>query len=112
VLFGTLRYHCVVSIAIPLPRAARVLLPIPISYRRAGEDDWLPSRVQNISESGVLFGPTGLEPGTPVEVMFSPPVSVGSLAPGKQVCVGEVVRAAGVSVVAARFEECRYVLEA
>jgi hypothetical protein len=100
------------SITIPLPRAARVLLPIPISYRRAGEDDWFPSRVQNISESGVLFGPTELELGTPVEVMFSPPVSVGSLAPGKQVCVGEVVRAADLGVVAARFEECRFVLEA
>ena len=112
VLFRTLRYHCAMSTMLPLPRAARVLLPIPISYRRAGEDDWFPSRVQNISESGVLFGPTELEPGTPVEVMFSPPVPVGSLAPGKQVCVAEVVRAAELGVVAARFEECRFVLEA
>jgi hypothetical protein len=100
------------NIVLHLPRAARVPLPIPISYRRAGEDDWFPSRVRNISESGVLFGPTELEPGTPVEVMFSPPMPVGSLAPGKQVCVAEVVRTEDLGVVAARFEECRFVLDA
>ena len=44
--------------------------------------------------------------------MFSPPVPVGSLAPGKQVCVAEVVRPADLGVVAARFEDCRIVLEA
>jgi hypothetical protein len=94
-----------------VPRADRVALPIPIMYRRTGEDDWYPSKVLNISESGVLFGPTELEPGIAVEVMLSPPVQVGKLAPGKQVCYAEVVRATDVGAVAVRLDECRFVLE-
>ena len=69
----------------------------------------------NLSESGVLFGEpfgeTALKPGTPVEVILSPPIPVGSLAPGKQVCVGEVVRTTEMGMVAARFEACRFLLE-
>jgi len=94
-----------------LPRARRLQLPLSIMYRRAGDDHWFQSKVVNISESGLLFGPTELEPGTPVEIILSPPVSVGSLAPGKQVCVAEVVRATGLGSVAVRFEECRFLLE-
>jgi PilZ domain len=94
-----------------LQRAERVSLPITIMYRRTGEELWYPSRVVNLSESGVLFGPTELTPGTPVEVMLSPPIQVGSLPTGKQVCSAEVVRATEVGVVAARFEECRFLLE-
>ena len=93
------------------PRARRVALPINIMYRRAGEEGWHPSRVVNLSESGVLFGPTELTPGTSVEVILSPPMPVGSLPIGKQVCSAEVVRATEVGAVAARFEECRFLLE-
>jgi hypothetical protein len=94
-----------------VPRARRVSLPISILYRRVGEEDWHPSRVVNLSESGVLFGPSELIPGTPVEVILSPPMQVGSLPTGKQVCSAEVVRATEVGAVAARFEECRFLLE-
>ena len=45
------------------PRAARVSIPMSIMYRRAGEEDWLSGKVVNLSESGVLFGPTELQPG-------------------------------------------------
>ena len=62
------------------------------------------SRVVNLSESGALFGPTELTPGTSVEVILSPPMQVGSLPTGKQVCSAEVVRATEVGAVAARFE--------
>jgi hypothetical protein len=69
----------------------------------------------NLSDSGVLFGvllgPTGFAPGTPVEVILSPPFQVGSLAIGKQFCAAEVVRATDAGEVAARFEECRFLLE-
>ena len=34
------------------------------------------AKVVNLSESGVLFGPTGLEPGAEVEVIMSPPAQV------------------------------------
>jgi hypothetical protein len=94
------------------PRAQRVRLAIPIAYHRPGDDHWFQARVVNLSESGVLFGPTDLEPGATVEVIISPPVQVGSFAIGKQVCVGEVVRSTEMGAVAARFEECRFLLEA
>lgn len=94
-----------------IPRADRIALPIPIMYRRTGEEDWYPSKVLNISESGVLFGPTELEPGVAVEVMLSPPAQLGTLAAGKQVCVAEVVRATDVGAVAVRLDECRFVLD-
>ena len=92
-------------------RAERIPLPIPIAYRRAGEEDWLHSRVLNMSESGVLFGPTSLEPGTQVEVIFSTPAPIGSILPGQMVCVGEIVRATEVGVVGARFGTRRFLLE-
>ena len=94
-----------------LMRAPRVQLPIPIMYRRANDDHWFQANVVNMSESGVLFGPSDLQPGTSVEVILAPPIPVGSFANGKQVCVGEVVRATGIGTVAARFEDCRFLLE-
>ena len=93
------------------PRAERVAVAIPILYRRAGDDDWMNARVVNLSESGVLFGPTGLEPGAPVEVMLSPPAHIASLATGRQVCQGAVVRVTDIGTAAARFDECRFILE-
>ena len=93
------------------PRAARVSIPMLIMYRRAGDEDWLSGKVVNLSESGVLFGPTELKPGTSVEVLLSPPIQVGTLAIGKQVCAAEVVRASDVGVTAVRFDECRFLLE-
>jgi PilZ domain len=99
----------------PVPRATRVALTIPIMYRRPEDDGWIKATVVNLSDSGVLFGvllgPTGFAPGTPVEVILSPPFQVGSLAIGKQFCAAEVVRATEGGEVAARFEECRFLLE-
>ncbi|MBW8869081.1 MAG: hypothetical protein JF610_17415 [Acidobacteria bacterium] len=65
----------------------------------------------NLSESGILFGPTELQKGTAVEVMVSPPVQIGSLAQGKQVCAGEVVRSTHVGAVAVRVRACRFMLD-
>jgi hypothetical protein len=97
--------------AVILPRADRVTLAIPILYHRHGEDQWFQARVFNLSESGVLFGPSELEPGAEVEVILSPPIQVGGFASGKQVCVAEVIRTTESHTVAARFEECRFLLE-
>jgi hypothetical protein len=93
------------------PRAERVTVPIPILYRRPGDDDWMNAKVVNLSQSGVLFGPTGLEPGAEVEVILSPPAHVTSLATGKQVCQGAVVRVTDMGTAAARFDVCRFILE-
>jgi len=57
-------------------------LRIPVTYRRVGQGAWEEGRVLNISESGVLFGPTTLDPGAEVEVIFSTPVPVGTMGPG------------------------------
>jgi len=98
--------------AVTLPRANRVALGIPIMYHRPGDDQWFHARVLNLSETGVLFAPSELQPGTPVEIILSPPVQVGGLASGKQVCAAEVVRTTEAHAVAARFDECRFLLEA
>jgi len=95
----------------PIRRSERLAVPIPITYRIPGDDHWINSRVLNISESGVLFGPTTLSPGTPVEVMFSAPQNIGTLGSGKQVCAAEVVRTTDAGDAAVRFEECRFLLD-
>ena len=94
-----------------LPRADRLQLRLPITYRAQGDEEWLLSRVVNLSESGVLFGPAELQPGAEVEVILSPPIQVGSMAKGKQVCIAQIVRATNGGAAAARFEECRFLLE-
>jgi hypothetical protein len=94
-----------------LPRADRFALTIPILYHRPGDDHWFQAKVLNLSVSGVLFGPSELEAGASVEVILSPPIQIGGFAPGKQVCVAEVIRTTETQTVAARFEECRFLLE-
>jgi hypothetical protein len=93
------------------PRANRVPLPISLTYRRAGDDHWMQSRVANLSESGVLFGPTNLQPGAKVELIIASPIAVGSLTAGKVVCVANVVRTNEVGATGARFEGCRFLVE-
>lgn len=94
-----------------ITRADRLRLQIPITYREQGDEEWLLSHIVNLSESGVLFGPTELRPGTPVEVIISFPVSVGSRAPGPHVCAGKVVRTTEIGTVAARFETWKGLFE-
>lgn len=93
------------------PRADRMALSIPIAYRRVGDEHWFQSRVVNLSESGILFGPTELEPGAAVEVVVAPPVHVGSLVSGKQLCAARVVRSTHVGAVAVRVNACRFMLD-
>ena len=94
-----------------VPRADRVPLPISLTYRVAGDDHWMQSRVANMSESGLLFGPTSLEPGARVELIIASPIAVGTLTPGKVVCVAHVVRTNEVGATGARFEGCRFLVE-
>jgi len=91
-------------------RSPRVSVDLPILYRRVRDDHWFQAKIVNISESGVLFSPSDLETGTEVEVILSPPTPMAGFAPGKQVCVAEVVRTTEVAA-AVRFEECRFLLE-
>ena len=95
-----------------IARARRMRLPITIVYRRVNGHRWHQARVVDVSETGVLFGPTDLEPGAPIEVTFSSPVDVGSFAAGKQVCPAEVVRTTDTGAAAIRFDNCRFLLQA
>ena len=92
------------------PRSERLAIPLTILYRPSGEGQWRRSRVMNISESGVLFGPTALHPGTSVEVLLSPPRDIGTLAAGTQVFAAEVVRTTETGVAAIRLEESPFLL--
>ena len=92
-----------------IQRSERIAFPIPIQYRRPGDADWCSSTVVNLSDSGVLFGPSELTPGTFVELAFPPPIRAGWLAPDKQIRGGEVVRVDGRSV-AVRLGDCRFSL--
>ena len=85
------------------PRAERLTFPVPIMYRRRGDVDWFPSRVLNLSDSGVLFGPTELKLGTTVEIILTTPTQIAWFSPGKQVCPAEIVRATEDGAVGARF---------
>jgi hypothetical protein len=98
-------------LAVIRPRAERVQIKIPVMYHQPGDDHWFHARIVNLSESGVLFEPSELPPGTNIEVMLSPPIQIGDLAPGKQVCAAEVVRTTEQGGVAVRFDECRFLLE-
>jgi hypothetical protein len=89
-------------------RADRVALPVSLTYRLADDEHWLQSRVANMSESGMLLGPTNLEPGTHVELHLASPIPLGSLPPARVVCVARVVRTTEAHT-AVRFEACRLI---
>ena len=94
-------------------RAERMRVGIAVRYRVAGHEHWLDSRILNISDSGVLFGPAIVspDPGTCVDVMFSSPIPIGSMAPGHMMCAGEIIRRSEQGQVGARFVQCRFVLD-
>ena len=92
------------------PRADRLRLEIPVTYRQQGDDEWFVSHVVNVSESGVLFGPTGLQPGAAVDIIIAPRVPVGSRVPGPHMCAGKVVRITEVGTAAAKLESWRDLL--
>jgi len=84
---------------------------IALTYRVAGDDHWLQSRVSNLSESGVLFGPTDLRPGVRLELIIASPIAVRARAPGRLVCTARVVRTTEAGATAAFIEACRFVVE-
>lgn len=74
-------------------RAQRFVIPMPLRYRRSGEEGWQEGRVENISRSGVLFEPAQLmQVKEPVEMSFQLPVEVGGASGAEVFCVGEIVR--------------------
>ena len=91
--------------------AKRIPLTVDVSYRFVGETTWSRGRMLNVSESGVLFGPTNLVAGLAIEVAFTTPVLIGSIAPGRLICAAHVVRSTPAGGAAAQFDEWRFLLD-
>ena len=82
-----------------------------IMFRRSGEEDWLAGKVVNLSESGVLFGPTELRPGTHGRGAAVAARAGGRLRHGQAGLRGRSRAGLGRGVTAVRFDECRFLLE-
>ena len=86
-------------------------MTVPIAYRTVDDGLWLQGRIVNVSESGVLFAPAAVETGQAIQVIFTAPGPIQSIAPGKLFCSGKVVRTDAAGVAAARFDDVRFLLE-
>ena len=86
-------------------------MTVPITYRRIDDGAWLQGRIVNVSESGVLFAPAAVEPGQAIELIFTAPVPIASIGPGKLICAAKVVRTEAAGVAAACFDDVRFLLE-
>jgi PilZ domain len=74
-------------------RARRFAIPMPLRYRRRGEETWHAGKVENISRSGVLFKvETLMDECVPIEMTFQLPVEMGGENAARVFCVGKVIR--------------------
>jgi|SRR6516164_9024715 len=74
-------------------RAHRSHICLPVRYRPSGTDAWHEGRVENISESGMLFEAEHLiAVNTPVEMRFVPQATMFVESPAEIVCHGKIVR--------------------
>ena len=75
-------------------RAHRYPIRVPVRYRSSGADTWHDGRIENISESGMLFEaehPVAVN--TPVEMTFVLPATMSVEPPAELICRGTIVRA-------------------
>jgi two-component system, cell cycle sensor histidine kinase and response regulator CckA len=78
---------------LPLSRAQRFQLQLPLKYRRLGEEKWHEGQTRNISRSGLLFqAEDQLQPNVVLEINLVLPSEIAGLSPTEVVCRGEVVR--------------------
>ena len=78
---------------LPLSRAQRFQLHLPLKYRRLDEQDWHEGETRNISRSGLLFQAEDLmQPNVILEINLVLPSEIAGLSPTEVVCRGEVVR--------------------
>jgi CheY-like chemotaxis protein len=77
----------------PLSRAQRFQLHLPLKYRRLDEEKWHDGETRNISRSGLLFQAEDLlQPSVILEINLVLPAEIAGLSPTEVVCRGEVVR--------------------
>jgi PAS domain S-box-containing protein len=78
---------------LPLSRAQRFQLHLPLKYRRLDEEKWHDGETRNISRSGLLFQAEDLlQPNVILEINLVLPAEIAGLSPTEVVCRGEVVR--------------------
>jgi PAS domain S-box-containing protein len=78
---------------LPLSRAQRFQLQLPLKYRRIDESDWHDGETRNISRSGLLFQAEDiLQPNVVLEINLVLPPEIAGLSQTEVVCRGEVVR--------------------
>jgi len=78
---------------LPLSRAQRFQLHLPLKYRRLDEEDWHDGETRNISRSGLLFQAEDLlQPNVILEINLVLPQEIAGLSQTEVVCRGEVVR--------------------
>jgi len=78
---------------LPLSRAQRFHLHLPLKYRRLDEEDWHDGETRNISRSGLLFQAEDiLQPNVILEINLVLPAEIAGLSQTEVVCRGEVVR--------------------
>jgi PAS domain S-box-containing protein len=78
---------------LPLSRAQRFQLQLPLKYRRLDEEKWHDGKTRNISRSGLLFQAEDLlQPNVVLEINLVLPAEIAGLSPTEVVCRGEVVR--------------------
>ena len=76
-----------------VPRARRLKLDLPIRYRVKNLSNWYEGRVQNISQSGVLFlGPQQLPTNALVEMVFEMPEEISGQKNSGVLCQGRLTR--------------------
>ena len=85
--------YAVAAKQMPLSRAQRFQLHLPLKYRRLDEDKWHDGETRNISRSGLLFqAEHPMQPNVVLEINLVLPAEIAGLSPTEVVCRGEVVR--------------------
>ena len=78
---------------VPVFRAQRFNLSLPLRYRLLGEENWKKGLTENISRSGLLFrAEEVLQPNAQLEISLVLPAEIAGLSAAEVVCRGEVVR--------------------
>ena len=76
-----------------MPRARRLRSNIPVRYRGKNLSTWYEGKIQNISQSGVMFyGPQQLPANALVELIFEMPEDISGQKNSNVLCQGRLIR--------------------
>jgi hypothetical protein len=76
-----------------MPRARRLRSSLPVRYRGKNLSTWYEGKIQNISQSGVMFhGPQPLPANALVEMIFEMPEEISGQKNSNVLCQGRLIR--------------------